>query len=89
MRVSQESLIVLFWLGALLRLAIAMFAGQFSIHAVQMAAEAIPVVLLVTTLAGSRPTPLPHQLLKTSVCLLLIATGLLSGMRQAWAIELH
>jgi hypothetical protein len=90
----QESLIVLFGLGALLRLAIVMLAGQFSIHAAQMAAEAIPVVFLVTTLAASRPTPLPHQLLKASICLLLIATGAglictaLSAMRQAWAIEL-
>src|SRR5262249_38398283 len=60
----QEALIVLFGLGALLCLAIVMLAGQFSIHAAQMAAaEAIPVVFLVTTLAASRPTPLPHELL--------------------------
>jgi len=89
----QEALIVLFGLGALLCLAIVMLAGQFSIHAAQMAAaEAIPVVFLVTTLAASRPTPLPHELLKASVCLLLITTGglictALSAMRQAWAMN--
>ncbi len=53
---------------------------------VQLAAEAIPVAFLVTSLAASRPSPLPPRLLKTLVCLLLIATGV--GMIGA-ALSAH
>ena len=71
----QESLILFFGIGALLRLAIMVPAGRFSIYAVQLAVEAVPVVFFVTSLAAARPTPLPPKLLKAIVCLLLIATG--------------
>jgi uncharacterized protein len=71
----QESLILLFGIGALLRLAIMVPAGQFSIYAIQLAAEAIPVVFFVTSVAAARPSPLPPRLLKAVVCLLLVATG--------------
>ena len=77
----QESLILLFGIGALLRLAIVVLAGQFSPHAVRLAAESIPVVVLVTSFAARRPPPLPPKLLKAAVCLLLIATGM--GMMSA------
>ena len=45
----QETLILFFGIGALLRLAMVAYAGQFSLYAVQLAAEAIPVVFLVTS----------------------------------------
>jgi hypothetical protein len=77
----QESLILFFGLGALLRLAIVVPAGHFSPHAVQLAAEAVPVVLLVTAFAAGRPTPMSPRLLKGLVCMLLIATGV--GMAGA------
>ena len=77
----QELLILLFGIGALLRLAIVVPAGQFSLHAVQLAAECIPVVVLVTSFVARRPPPLSPKLLKAAVCLLLIATGM--GMMSA------
>jgi hypothetical protein len=77
----QESLILFFGLGALLRLAIVVPAGHFTPHAAQLAAEAVPVVLLVTAFAAGRPTPMPPRLLKGLVCVLLIATG--AGMAGA------
>ena len=77
----QESLVLLFGVGALLRLAIVVLAGQFSPHAVRLAAESIPVVVLVTSVAARRPPPLSPKLLKAAVCLLLIATGM--GMMSA------
>jgi uncharacterized protein len=71
----QESLILFFGLGALLRLALVVPAGQFSVGAVQLSAEAIPVVFVVTSFAAIRPPPLPLKLLRAVVCLLLVATG--------------
>jgi len=87
----QESLILFFGVGALVRLAIVVPAGQFSLYAVQLAAESLPVVFLVTAVAAGRPVPLPTRLLKAIVCLLLTATGAgligaaLSAMSQASA----
>jgi uncharacterized protein len=71
----QESLILFFGMAALLRLALVVPAGQFSIGAAQLAVEAIPVVFIVTSFAASRPPPLPLPVLKAIVCLLLVATG--------------
>jgi uncharacterized protein len=71
----QESLILFFGMGALLRLALVFPAGQFSVGAAQLAAEAVPVVFVVTFFAASRPLPLPLKLLRAIVCLLLVATG--------------
>ena len=60
----QESLILFFGMGALLRLALVVPAGQFSLDAVQLAAEAIPVVFVVTSFAAIRPPPLRLDLLR-------------------------
>jgi len=87
----QETLILFFGIGALLRLAMVVYAGQFSLYAVQLATESIPVVFLVTSVAAGRPAPLPTRLIRTIVCLLLTAAGAgligaaLSGMKQASA----
>jgi hypothetical protein len=62
-------------MGALLRLALVVPAGQFSIGAAQLAAESIPVVFVVTSFAAIRPPPLSLKLLRAIVCLLLVATG--------------
>jgi uncharacterized membrane protein YfcA len=77
----QESLILFFGVGALLRLAIVVPSGHFSADAVQLAVEALPVVFLVTAFAAGRPVPLPPRVLKAMVCLLLVATG--AGMTAA------
>jgi hypothetical protein len=71
----RESLILFFGMGALLRLAIVVPAGHFSAQAIQLAAESIPVVFFVTSVAAGRPSPLPPKLLKAVACLLLVATG--------------
>ncbi len=87
----QESLILFFGMGALLRLAIVLPAGHFSMQAIELAAESIPVVFVITSAAAGRPPPLPPKLLKAAVCLLLVATGAgmvgaaLSAMSQASA----
>jgi uncharacterized protein len=71
----QVSLVLFFGIGALLRLIIMVPAGQFSTYAVQLTAEAIPVVFLVTAVAAARPLPLSPKLLKAVVCVLLVASG--------------
>jgi uncharacterized membrane protein YfcA len=84
----QESLIVFFGVGSLLRLAIIVSAGRFSAHAVALSAEAVPVVFAVTAVTAGRPPPLSPKLLKAIVCLLLVAIGAgligaaLSAMRR-------
>jgi hypothetical protein len=71
----QESLILFFGVGSLLRLAIVIVAGRFSMHAVGLTAEAIPVVFAVTAFAAGRPPPLSLGLLRAVVCGLLVVTG--------------
>ena len=71
----QASLILFFGIGGLLRLAIVVPAGQFSLRAVALSAEALPVVFLVTALAAGRPPPMPPKVLKAIVCVLLLASG--------------
>ena len=72
----RESLMVIFGLGTALRLLIVLPSGQFSLLSLQLAAEALPVVLAVTSYAARRPPPLSPRLLRGLVCGLLIATGL-------------
>jgi hypothetical protein len=72
----RESLMVIFGLGTALRLFIVVPSGQFSLLSLQLAAEALPVVLVVTFYAARRPLPLSPKLLRGLVCGLLIATGL-------------
>jgi hypothetical protein len=72
----RESLMVIFGLGTALRLLIVVPSGQFSLLSLQLAAEALPVVLVVTSYAARRPPPLSPRLLRGLVCGLLIATGL-------------
>jgi hypothetical protein len=71
----QESLIFFFGAGALLRLAIVIPTGHFSANAVLLAAEAIPVVFLVTSFAAGRPSPFSPAVVKRMVCLLLLVAG--------------
>lgn len=77
----RQSLIVFFGTVALLRLAVAVPTAAFSFNAVVLAAEAVPVVVLVTLMSARRPPPLPATLLKRVVCALLVLTG--AGMTAA------
>lgn len=83
----QELLILFFGLVALLRLLLVLPVGGFSWVAAQLAAEAIPVVLLVTAIAARRRAPLSPNLLRSLVCVLLVATG--AGMMAAAASVLR
>ncbi len=71
----QESLLLLFAVATGLRLVIVLIAGQFSWLSLQLTAEAIPVVILITALAAGRPPPLSPRLLRTLACLLLVVAG--------------
>lgn len=71
----QESLILFFGVGAVLRLAIVVATGHFSANAALLAVEAVPVVFAVTVFAASRPAPLPRAVLKNIVCALLLLAG--------------
>lgn len=72
----QESLIFSFAVGAVLRLLVMGFSGHFSMQAAILAAEAIPVVLIVTALSATRPPPISKSALRNIVSILLIISGL-------------
>jgi hypothetical protein len=71
----QEALILFFGAGAALRLAIVAATGQFSVNAMWLAVESVPVVFLVTRFAAGRPAPLRREALKDLVCALLLVAG--------------
>jgi len=71
----QESLMLIFGIGSLLRLLIVVPTGQFSLASLQLAMEALPVVVLVTFLTVRYPPSLPRNVLKAIVCVLLVMTG--------------
>ncbi len=83
----QNALMVIFGLGTALRLLIVVPSGQFSPLALQLAAEALPVVFFVTSYAARRPSPLSPKLLKGLICALLITTGLGMGLSAILAMR--
>jgi uncharacterized membrane protein YfcA len=76
----RESLMVIFGLSTTLRLLIVVPTGHFSLLSLQLAAEALPVVFLVTSYAARHPPPMPPKLLRGLVVVLLIATGSSMGI---------
>jgi len=83
----QQSLMVVFGLGTLLRLLIVVPSGQFSLLSLQLAVEAVPVVFVVTFYAARRAPPLSPKLLRGLVCALLIGTGLSMGISAFLAMR--
>jgi hypothetical protein len=83
----REYLMLIFGLGTALRLLIVVPSGHFSWLSLQLTAEALPVVLLITTFAARRPPPLSPRLLRALVCALLIATGLSMGIGAVVAMR--
>lgn len=71
----QESLLLIFGIGAVLRLLVVIPSGHFSLQSLYLALEALPVVFLVTFLTVRYPPPLPRHVLKALVCMLLVITG--------------
>ena len=83
----RQSLMVVFGLGTALRLLIVVPSGQFSLLSLQLAAEALPVVFLVTGYAVRHPSPLSPKLFKALICVLLIVTGLSMGVSALIALR--
>jgi len=83
----QQSLMAIFGLGTLLRLLIVIPSGQFSLLSLQLAAEAVPVVFVVTSYAARRTPPLSPKLFKGLVCALLIGTGFSMSISAVLAIR--
>ena len=72
----QGSLIFCFAVGAVLRLVIMSAFGHFSSLAVVLAAEAIPVTVIVTAVSATRSPPISNAAVKNVVCILLVVSGL-------------
>lgn len=77
---AREQLMVFFGFSTTLRLIIVVPSGQMSLIDMQLAAEALPVVFLMTYLAVRHPPPLSPGLFKGLICVLLIATGVSMGV---------
>lgn len=71
----QDSLIFTFGVSAVLRLVVIAGAGHFSRLAMILAAEAVPVTLLVTSFNARRAPPISKVAMKNVVCILLGMSG--------------
>lgn len=83
----RQSLMVIFGFSTSLRLFIVVPSGQFSLFALQLAAEALPVVFLMTYFAVRHPLPLSPKLFRAIICVLLITTGLSMGIGAVMAMR--
>jgi uncharacterized protein len=83
----RQSLMVFFGFTTSLRLFIVVPSGQFSLFALQLAVEALPVVFLMTYFAVHHPLPLSPKLFRGIICVLLIATGLSMGISAFLAMR--
>lgn len=72
----RNSLVVLFAANAVLRLALVLWHGQFSLNALLLTLEALPVVMLLTWLARRYPSRLPIEQVRRAVFVLLLIAGL-------------
>ena len=83
----QQSLMVIFGLGTVLRLLVVLPTGQFSLLSLQLALEALPVVFFVTSYVARHASPLSPKLLKGLICALLIGSGLSMGISSVLAMR--
>lgn len=83
----RQSLMVFFGFTTSLRLFIVVPSGQFSFFALQLAAEALPVVFLMTYFAVRHPLPLSPKVFRGIICVLLITTGLSMGISALLAMR--
>jgi uncharacterized protein len=84
---AREQLMVFFAFSTTVRLLTVVVSGQLSLFDLQLAAEALPVVFLMTFLAVRYPLPLSPALFKALICALLIATGVSMGVGAALALR--
>lgn len=71
----QESLILFFGMGSLLRLLAVFSVGTFSAQSAMLSAMALPVVVLITSFAARRPPPFSPGVVKMIACGLLLGSG--------------
>ena len=83
----RQSLMVFFGFTTSLRLFIVVPSGQFSLFAVQLATEALPIVFLMTYFAVRHPLPLSPKLFRGLICVLLITTGVSMGISAFLAMR--
>ncbi len=83
----RQSLMVFFGFTTSLRLFVVVPSGQFTFFALQLAAEALPVVFLMTYFAVRHPLPLSPKLFRGLICVLLVATGLSMGISAVLAMR--
>ena len=74
--VVRQSLLALFLMGNVLRLAVVVAMGELAWSAVLTSAIALPVVAGVTWFFAKHPPPLPQRVLQWLVCVLLVLAGL-------------
>ena len=84
---AREQLMVFFGFSTTLRLLVVVPSGQMSLLDLQLAAEALPVVFLMTYLAVRHPLPLSPKLFRSLICVLLIATGVSMGIGAGMALR--
>jgi uncharacterized membrane protein YfcA len=72
----RQTLVMIFAFNALLRLALTVPTGQFSIHAAGLSLLAMPVVLGLTWLMKRHPPDWPPRTVRGLVCTLLVLAGL-------------
>jgi len=76
LKTIQNSLVVCFGIGALLRLVVMGATGQISSQAILLGVESLPVVLLITAIGANRKPPISRKVLQHLVCILLMGSGL-------------
>lgn len=84
----RDALVGVFAVNGVLRLAMMVAGGRFSVSAVWLCVEAAPLVLLLTRWMARRPPPLQPRTVRrvVSVLLLLVSAGLvLPALRQLLA----
>lgn len=72
----RDTLVALFAMGSVLRLAMVVPTGQFTLHALLLTVLAVPVVMLVTWWLKHHPPPWQREAVLKIVCALLVFTGI-------------
>lgn len=83
-----EALIAIFAANALLRLAIMMPTGRFSVNALLLSVEIVPLMLLQTYWMARQPTTMRTSTVRMVVCVLLTLIGVGLVLSSAAAIGL-
>ena len=72
----RDTLLALFGIGSIVRLAMVVPTGQFTLNALVLTAFAVPVVMIVTWWLKHHPPAWRREVVLRIVCALLVATGI-------------